>query len=52
MRDNGTFFPSSLEVYSRDLVKVNRVRDLTAAQEARKIGYGVRDWERKPHSGY
>ena len=51
MRDNGTFFPSSLEVYSRDLVKVSRVRDLTAAQEARKIGHGMRDWERKPYLG-
>lgn len=51
MTDNGTFVSSSLEGYSRDLVKVNKIRDLTAAQEARKIGHGMRDWERKPYSG-
>lgn len=46
MTDNGAFVSSSLEGYSRDLVKVNRrIRDLTAAQEARKIGHGMRDWE-------
>lgn len=38
MTDNDTFVSSSLEGYSRDLVKVNKIQDLKAAQQARKLG--------------
>lgn len=39
MTDNDTFVSSSLEGYSRDLVKVNKIQDLKAAQQARKTGH-------------